>query len=158
MRFLNTGSICLIVALSCGLQASGAKARSLPPGVLTALASDEQAFCDQFLGQWKVTCHQTFRAHLLWRELLIAPSRQTAILIENHNVGFCGSAGCSIYLFLQRDATCIQVLETHGDTGTLRKVKVLKSITNGHYDLQKTWADDKTQTIYRWNGSQYSAN
>jgi hypothetical protein len=40
----------------------------------------------------------------------------------------------------------------------LDEVKVLKTIREGHYDIQKTWADGKTHTIYRWTGGQYSAD
>jgi hypothetical protein len=38
----------------------------------------------------------------MWRELLVAPRGLPAILVENRNAGFCGSAGCSLDLFIQQ--------------------------------------------------------
>jgi hypothetical protein len=95
----------------------------------------------------------------LWRQLLIAPSGQAAILVESKNMGSCGSAGCSLYLFVrQPDGEFIQVLGMQGDTGALERIKVLKTVTEDHYNIQKTWADGKTHTIYQWNGMRYSAH
>jgi hypothetical protein len=157
MGFRNIVCVILLVTFGClPQQASGAEPKHLPPGVIKALAADEKEYCDQFLGHSRKGCRQTFRANLLSRQLLITPSGQAAILVENSNMGFCGSAGCCLYLFVQQaNATFVQVLSQHGDTGVLERVAVLKTVTNGHYDIQKTWADRKTQTIYRWDGARY---
>jgi hypothetical protein len=145
-----------LVACTCSLlSADGEKSKSLPAGVLSALAADETEYCSQFL---RKDCHQTFRANLLWRELVITRLGQTAVLVENHNIAFCGSAGCSLYLFSQQqDGNFVQILDAHGETGSLQSIELLKTFTDAHYDLQKTWRDDRTHTVYRWNGTRYSA-
>jgi hypothetical protein len=131
--------------------------KSLPPRVLNALVEDEKVYCDQFLGDFRKDCRQEFRRNLLWLELEIAPS-ENAILVENHNTGACGSAGCSLYLFVEQpDGRFVQVLGTNGEVGAIKEIKVLKDITKGHYNIQKTWHDGKTQTLYLWNGRRYSA-
>jgi hypothetical protein len=159
MCFRNAVCAFLFAAFSyLSLSADGAKSKKLPPGIFKALAADEREYCDQFLGDFKKGCEQNFRASLLWHQLLIAPSGQAAILVESENVGSCGSAGCSLYLFVQqRGGEFIQVLGMQGDTGTLERIKVLKTVTKDHYNIQKTWADGKTHTIYQWNGMRYSA-
>ncbi len=158
MRFRNKASVVALVTCICmSVQESTAKSsKGLPPGIIKALAKDEQEYCDQF--EVKKSCHQKFRANLVWRELFITPSGQSAFLVESYNMGFCGSAGCSLYLFVrQSDANFVQVLGNSGGVGTLGHVKVLKSLTEGHYDIKKTWRDGKTTTIYRWDGARYSA-
>lgn len=73
------------------------------------------------------------------------------------NMGSCGSAGCSLYLFAkQSDGRFVQVLGTQGGVGHLEQVKLLSDVTKGHYDIQKIWADGKTKSTYRWNGIRYS--
>jgi hypothetical protein len=150
------GMVALVAYGSLSQQASRAESKRLPPGVIVALAADEKQYCDQFLGDFRKGCRQKFRANLLWRQLVIAPSGQVGILVENNNLGSCGTAGCSLYLFVQQpNATFVQSLNEQGDTGVLERVTVLKTVTNSHYDIQKTWADLKTQTIYRWDGTRY---
>jgi hypothetical protein len=84
---------------------------ALPPGVLTALAPAEKAYCDHF--EDKKGCHRTFRANLSWHELVITPSGQNAFLVVNKES--CGSAGCALSLFVQQpDGKYFQVL---GRTG-----------------------------------------
>src|ERR1700752_602282 len=90
---------------------NGGQLKNLPPGVVAALATDEKAYCDQFLGDFKRDCKQNFRANVLWRQLVIGLTGQGAILVESHNMGQCGSAGCSLYLFVQQpNAKFVQVL------------------------------------------------
>lgn len=133
--------------------------KPLPPGVLKALAADEAEYCDQFEGDFKKGCGETFRTNLMWRELPVAPRGLPAILVENRNPIFCGSAGCALSLFIQQpNAQFAQTLGEDGDVGALDRVTVLKAITDGHYNIQKTWADNHTHTIYRWRGSRYSAD
>jgi hypothetical protein len=61
-----------------------------------------------------------------------------------------------VYLFVRRrDGKFIQVLGKQGETCVLRSIKVLSTLTKGHYDVSKTWSDDKTHTIYRWDGTRY---
>src|SRR6266478_2737804 len=135
------------------------EAKPLHSGVLRALAADEAEYCDQFEDNFKKGCEETFRTNLMWRELPIAPRGFPAILVENRNTGFCGSAGCALSLFIQQpDAQFAQTLGKDGDVGALDRVTVLNIITDGHYNIQKTWADGKTHTIYRWRGSRYSAD
>ncbi len=135
------------------------EAKPLPSGVLKALASDEAEYCDKFEDDFKKGCEETFRTNLMWRELPVTPRGLPAILVENRNAGFCGSAGCALGLFIQRpDTQFDQTLEKDGEVGNLDRVTVLKTTTEGHYNLQKTWADGKTHTIYRWRGSRYSAD
>ena len=132
------------------------KSKSLPPGVLKALAADEKEYCDDVLGELKKGCHQTFRANLSWLELVITPSEQTAILVLDENRGSCGSAGCGLSLFVQQpDAKYTQVLGW--EVGTLQSIDVLKTVTKNHYNIQKTWRDGKTRTLYMWDGRRYSA-
>jgi len=155
----TVGLIALVTSIRTPLRADSEKSKSLPPGVLQALTEVEKGYCDQFLEDFKKSCKQTFRANLLWQELEIAPQGRTAILVENHNMGACGSAGCSLYLFVRKaDAKFVQILGTTGDVGALGRVKVLKTVSEGYYNIQKTWRDDKTQTIYRWNGQRYSTH
>ncbi len=133
--------------------------KPLPPRVLKALAADEAEYCDEFEDDFKKGCEETFRINLMWRELPVAPRGLPAVLVENRNTGFCGSAGCALSLFIQQlDAQFTQTLGKDGDVGALDRVTVLKTITDGHYNIQKTWADGKTHTIYRWRGSRYSAD
>jgi hypothetical protein len=130
---------------------------NLPAGILKALTADEREYCDRFLGSYRTGCHDTFRAKLAWRELKITPNGQVAILIENKTS--CGSAGCWLGLFLQgANGKFAQALGTDGEVGILKKVVVLKELTNGHFNIEKTWKDGETKTIYRWNGTQYSAD
>ena len=153
------GALAPVACCWLSLQADSTKAHSLPPGVIKALAADEKDYCDQVLGDLKKSCHQAFRANLLWRELVIAPSGQTAFLVENKNAGYCGSAGCALYLFIrQPDREFVQVLAADGEVGTLATVRVLRTVTNRHYDIQKTWKDGKTKTLYRWDGEGYAAD
>jgi hypothetical protein len=94
----------------------------------------------------------------LWDELVVTPQGRTAILVENHNIGACGSAGCTLYLFLQRqDMAFVQVLGAYGEVGALHQVNAMKSVSGGYYNIQKTWRDGKTRTIYGWDGERYSA-
>jgi len=148
---------CVLVLLASTYPSSrtqGGKSQSLPPGVITALATDEAEHCRQF---WYEDCHQTFRSNLLWRDFALTPSGQNAVLVENHNTEFCGSGGCSVYLFVRRrDGKFIQVLGKQGETSSLGSVKVLNTLTKGHYDLSKTWRDHKIHTIYRWDGARYA--
>ena len=132
------------------------EAKPLPSGVLKALAADEAEYCDQFRDDFKRGCEETFRTNLMWRELPVAPRWNPAILVENRNTGFCGSAGCALRLFIEQpDAQFAQTLGTDGEVGALDRIRVLKTIANGHYNIEKTWADGKTHTIYRWRGSRY---
>jgi Transglycosylase len=135
------------------------EANPLPSGVVKGLAPDTEIYCDEFDDAFKKGCEETFLVNLMWRELSVTPKGLRAVLIENRNLGFCGSAGCSLSLFIQQpDSQFIQCLGTDGDVGNLDEVKVLKTIMGGYYDIQKTWADGKTHTIYRWTGSEYSAD
>jgi hypothetical protein len=138
-------------------QSSRYGTKDLPEGVLKALAADEKEYCDRFLGGYKTGCHDTFRANLEWAEEKITPGAQVAILVENKTS--CGIAGCWLGLFVQRaDGKFSQVLGTDGEVGVLKNVAVLKELTNGHFDIEKTWKDEETKTIYRWNGARYSAD
>jgi hypothetical protein len=159
MSFRRTVDVDLVIMCIClTFHGAPATSTSLPPGVLKALAGDERNFCEQFLGDYKKGCHQTFRDNLLWLELEIAPSKQPAFLVENHNLGACGSAGCSLYLFIKKsDVRFVQVLGTDGEVGALGDVEVLKDITRGYYNILKTWHDGKRQTLYLWDGQRYSA-
>lgn len=149
--------LALVTCICISLQADSTKSKSLPPGIVKALAFDEKEYCDQFSGSFKKGCKQSFRAHLLWRELEISPEGRTAFLVENHNMGACGSAGCSLYLFVQQpNAKFTQVLGTMGDVGALDSVKILTTVNANYYDIQKLWHDGKTQTIYRWDGQRYT--
>jgi transglycosylase-like protein len=144
-----------LITLSLG----NSEVNPLPPGVLNALAADEADYCDKFEDEFKKGCEKTFRANLIWRKLQVAPQGLLAILVENRNTSFCGSAGCTLRLFIQRpDAQFAQTLGEDGEVGDLDSLTVLKTITDGHYNIQKTWADGKTRTIYRWKGSRYSAD
>lgn len=135
------------------------EAKPLPSGVVKALASDATIYCDEFDDSFKKGCEESFLVNLMWRELSVTPKGLPAALVENRNMGFCGSAGCSLSLFIQRpDSQFIQALGTDGDVGNLDELKLLKTTTGGYYDIQKTWADGKTHTIYRWSGSEYSAD
>jgi len=80
-------------------------------------------------------------------------------LVQNNNTGFCGTAGCALRLFIiETDGRFAQILGRDGEVGSLDQVRVLKTITHGHFDIQKGWRDDKRHTIYRWQGSGYSAD
>jgi hypothetical protein len=148
------GIVALLASSRISLQTENTKPKSLPSGVLQALARDEKDYCDQFLGDFKKNCKQTFRANLMWREVELSPQGRAAFLIEIHSVGACGSAGCTLYVFVQqRNTEFVQVL---GDVGDLDSVKILKSATGGYYDIQKTWRNGKTETVYKWDGKRYS--
>ncbi|HLJ26257.1 MAG TPA: hypothetical protein VKY85_06070 [Candidatus Angelobacter sp.] len=151
MGFPNTvGALALLACSWLLLQADGEKSKRLPPSVLKAVAADEEDYCAH---SFEKGCHQIFRANLLWRELVITLSGQTAILVENRNREWCGSAGCAVSLFIrQPDKEFVKVLD---EIGTMRQIKVLQTVTKGHYDLQKTGREGKK--LYRWDGEGYAA-
>jgi hypothetical protein len=151
---ISIGLVCLAL-LACFVASAGAQPNSLAPGILQALRSDELQRCKQVSGKFEERCHRSFVANLRWRELRVTPSGKTGILIENRNQGFCGSAGCALHLFLrQSDGTFAEVLD---EVGALGSIAVLKAVTKNSYDLQKISSDRRTRTIYRWDGSMYSA-
>ena len=157
MYFRKKASVLVLLMCVC-VSSVSAKSKNLPPGIINALAGDGKDFCEQSLADYNISCHQIFQANLLWRELEVAPNGQSAFLVENHNLGSCGSAGCSLYLFVhQPDAKFVHVLGKNGDVGELSRVTILKTVSAGHYDIQKKWRDGKTRTIYRWDGERYSA-
>jgi hypothetical protein len=122
-----------------------------------ALASDEKNYCDQWLGSYRRGCSEKFRQNLRWRRLLITPSGKEAILVESRNMGDCGSAGCSLSLFAQRSGGAFtQILGRESDVGNVARLRVLETVTNRYYDLEKTWADGETTTVYKWDGRRYS--
>lgn len=157
---LNATEVTAAIAAPISTRSLGnTEVKPLPPSVLKALAIDEAEYCDEFEDDFKKGCEETFRTNLMWRELPVAPRGFPAILVENKNTGFCGSAGCALSLFIQQpDAQFAQTLGKDGEVGSLDSVSVLKTITDGHYNIRKTWADGKTHTIYRWRGSRYSAD
>jgi hypothetical protein len=150
--------LALFVALNCDQQTVPSTAKTLPEGVLKGLAHEAEEYCeDQFVEGFRKGCETKFAAHLRWRELSITPSGETAVLVENDNLGFCGTASCALYLLVrQKDKKFTQVLDSNGGLGTLDRVSVMKKITKGHYDIQVAWGDRKTRSVYQWDGSQYS--
>ena len=150
--------LALFVALNCDQQTVTSTAKTLPEGVLKGLAHEAKEYCeDQFVEGFRKGCETKFAAHLRWRELSMTPSGETAVLVENDNLGFCGSSGCALYLLVQqKDTKFTQVLASHGGMGTLERVTVLKETTRGHYDIQVMWSDRKNRSVYHWDGSQYS--
>jgi hypothetical protein len=157
---LSATDVALAVAAPLTTRSLGnTEVTPLPSGVLKALAEDEAEYCDEFEDDFKRGCDETFQTNLMWRDLQVAPQGPPAILVENRNTGFCGSAGCNLSLFIQQpDAQFAQTLEKDGEVGSIDAIMVLKTITDGHYSIQKIWADGKTHTIYRWKGSRYSAD
>jgi hypothetical protein len=128
----------------------------LPSGVLKALAGDRREYCEQV--ENRKDCRKSFEAHLIWQRLRLSPKGKTGILVENQNVGFCGSDGCALRLFVAIDeGRFVQVLGTQGDIGSLRQVKTLESVTKGYLDLRKVWSDGKSYTDYRWSGTRYTS-
>lgn len=148
-------SIALLTALNCAPQTGPPTSKGLPDGILDKLAPEVKEYCrDQVPEGSRLGCEKKFAAHLRWRELAITPSGPSAILVENSNSGFCGLAGCELYLFIQqKDLMFTQVF---GHVGTLERVTALKNVTKGYYDLVVAWSDNKTHTTYRWDGSRYS--
>lgn len=158
---LSTIAFGALALLNCPLpQTDRTPPHTLPTGVLKQLAGEAKEYCeDQFAEGFRKGCEKKFAAHLRWRELSITPSGKSAILVENDNLGFCGSGGCALYLFVQQKSMKFtQVLGSEGGLGTLERVTVLKKITNGHYDIRVTWSDAKTHSVYQWDGSQYSTD
>jgi hypothetical protein len=95
----------------------------------------------------------------MWLQLQLEPRGVPAILVQNNNTGFCGVAGCALKLFVMKSGgEFVQTLGSDGEVGALTGVEVLKTTTDGHYDIRKTWADGRTRTIYRWRGSGYFSN
>lgn len=149
-------AFCLFATVAVAQQSHKRGVQGLPTGVVEAMAGDEKDYCDQWLGLYRKGCRDKFRRNLLWRKLLISPSGEEAILVENHNMGACGSAGCSLSLFTELSSGAFaQVLGTQGDVGSVTRIRVLRSVTKRHYELQKTWADQQTRTVYKWNGTRY---
>lgn len=157
---LNPTEVTAAIATPINTHSLGnTEVKPLPPGVLEALAADQAEYCDEFEGEFKKGCEETFRVNLMWRELPVAPRKPPAILVENRNSSFCGSAGCALKLFIQSPGDQFtQALGKDGEVGDLDSVAVLGAVTDGHYKIQKTWADGRTHTIYRWRGSRYSAD
>jgi hypothetical protein len=152
-------AICLLATSASALaqQTDTRGAQGLPRGILKTMAGDEKAYCDQWLGSDRKDCRQKFRRNLWWRRLPITPSGKMAFLVENRNMGACGSAGCSLSLFVETAKDVFtQILGRQGDVGNVVRLNVLKTVHHGYYDLQKTWADGETTTVYKWNGRRYS--
>lgn len=134
------------------------EANPLPVGVLKALSADTVEYCDEFEADFRKGCAETFRTNLRWREFPVTPQGYTAILVENRNTGFCGSAGCALCLFVAAtDGQFVQVFGTNGEVGSIDHVAVLKTVTNGFYGIQKTWSDETTHENFRWTGTKYSS-
>ena len=159
MRSLAT--VLTTLLLNCPQpQTNPAEPKALSDGVLRELARAEQQYCeDQFGDRYRKGCDKKFASNLKWLEVVVTPAGQPAILVENQNLGFCGTAGCSLYLFVQKaDTSYVQILGRQGDVGTLKRFAVLKEITKDHYDVQVTWSDGKGHSIYRWNGTRYATS
>jgi hypothetical protein len=151
-------TLTLVSCFCIPVRGNDAESGTLPAGVVKALAEYEKEYCEEFLGEFRKGCHQKFRANLLWQPLVITPSGQTAFLVENRNIGFCGSLGCDLYLFAsQSKGEFVQILGTNADIGTLESVTVLSAATKDHYNIQKIWRDGKTCTLYLWDGARYSS-
>jgi Transglycosylase len=134
------------------------EANPLPVGVLKALSVDEAEYCDEFEADFRKGCAETFRTNLMWREFPVTPQGYTAVLIENRNTGFCGLAGCALCLFVAAtDGQFVQVFGTNCEVGSIDRIAVLKTATNGFYDIQKTWSDETTHEHFRWTGKKYSS-
>ena len=129
----------------------------VPSGVLQALAGSQREHCASLAN--RKGCAEDFKAHLAALEVRLSPTGKIGILVENRNVGFCGSAGCDLWLFIAvgGGSTFKQVWGKDGEVGSIKQVKALESVTNGFYDLRKVWADGKTHTDYQWTGTQYAA-
>ena len=150
-------AFCFFAVLAFAQEPDNRGAQGLPKGVAKAMSGDEKIFCDLWLGSYRKGCHRKFRENLWWRQVLITPSGQAAFLVDNRNMSFCGSAGCALYLFKQEsNGRFSQILGRDGDVGNLARFKVLEATTEGYYDLQKTWADGQSTTVYRWDGKRYS--
>jgi hypothetical protein len=151
----------IVLLLNCPRpQTDSAEPKALPDAVLAGLARAQELFCeDQFGNRHTKGCDKKFASHLKWSEVVIAPAGETAILVENQNQGFCGSAGCALYLFVQKaDGRYAQVLGRQGDIGTLKRFAVLKETTKDHFNVQVTWSDGKGHSNYRWNGTRYATH
>jgi Transglycosylase len=100
------------------------EASPLPTGVLKALAADEAEYCDEFEGDFKKGCVESFRTNLMWRELAVTPQGRVAILVENRNTSFCGSAGCALSLFIaEADGQFVQTLGADGEVGAIERLR-----------------------------------
>ena len=156
---LSDAELSRALALPIDMRSLGnTEANPLPGGVLKALAGDEAEYCDEFEGDSRKGCADTFRINLMWREFAVSPRGYTAILVENRNTGFCGSAGCALSLFLAAaDGQFLQIFGTNGEVGSVDRIVVLKTVTKGFYDIQKTWSDETTHEIFQWTGTQYSS-
>ena len=120
------------------------------------MAGEEKDSCCHACGTDKSICREKFRQNLVWRTLSITPSGETATLVESGNIGDCGSAECSLLLFVAAPKNAfVQVLGKSGDTGDVAQFKISEVLTNGHYDLQQTWTNGLTVTLYKWDGKRY---
>jgi hypothetical protein len=134
------------------------EANPLPVGVLKALSVDEAEYCDEFEADFRKGCAETFRTNLMWREFPVTPQGYNAVLVENRNTRFCGLAGCALCLFVAAtDGQFVQVFGTNCEVGSIDHIAVLKTATNGFYDIQKTWSDETTHENFRWTGKKYSS-
>jgi hypothetical protein len=154
MKYRTVVALLLATSFSAASQLGQAKTPELPSEVLASLAPHEAQYCSEC--QFP-DCHQTFRKNLLWQDLIITPSQDKAVLVEIHNMGFCGSTGCPIYLFeFKANGKTVQILGKNGEIGSLSTVTPMAGVTRNHYELLKIWSDGKTRSIYRWKGSRYS--
>ena len=143
----------LLCQVSLGQRQSRSK-KQLPAGVLRALTADETDFCDQCLSSNKKSCRDVFRHNLLWRKLVISPAGQEAFLVENHNEGACGSAGCALFLLVLRDGQYRNGFGLKdGLVGDVGGTIVRDTVTKGYFDLEVTEGKDKV--LYRWDGLRY---
>ncbi len=137
---------------------AGGKSKNMPPGVLAMFAIEEAEYCEQRPGDFRKTCSQEFRANLRWRPVRITPAGDTAFLVENRNARACKSTGCALFIFFQQPSReFVQILGTEGEVGSIKKIRVLKGVTNEHYDIEKSWVRGKTREVYRWDGLRYSS-
>jgi hypothetical protein len=156
-------STCALVALLLTWprpQTDPTEPKALPGAILAGLVHAQEVYCeDQFGNKHKKGCDKKFASHLQWSKVVIAPGGETAILAENQNQGFCGSARCALYLVVQKaDGSYAQILGKQGDVGTLERFAVLKEISKRHFNIQVTWSDGKGHSTYSWNGTRYAAH
>ena len=145
---------CLLATIALG-QTVRHGTHTLPRGVMEAMWSSEKDYCEQGRGTPGSDCHKKFGQNLRWEKVVITPAGDIAILIENRNTDYCGSGGCSLLMFVA--ASSGHFAQVFDEIGDLARIRVLDTMTRGHFDLRKTWADGHTKTIYKWNGNLYSA-
>jgi hypothetical protein len=124
----------------------------LVQGIEAALKKEEGLNCAEDPGP--SDCRTHFREAITVKPVVLSPSGQRGLMVEISLFTFCGSGGCSVYIFKQDGKTYKEILSELGDIDSF---VFAKTVTDGFYDVTVNGGSigSPLHTKYIWNGSEY---